>query len=501
MQTRSPTDTTSSRAPSSTGTRTRRHGTSSRWRRSATTSSRASSGSPVSAGTCTRCARGSTASDRGAAISPSASTRARTSRSTSRSAGVSCRPLRNGPTAADRAALEAALEALDQDGARSAAGRPDAPRRRARVRGRAAGSARPSPSIASGRASRPGTSCSRARRGERGPPRHLRRRRGAPRPTSPSMGFDVLYLPPIHPIGDDVPQGAEQRAGRPRPAMSAARGRSAPPRAATRRSIPSSARSPTSTGWSQRARDARHRDRARPRLPVLARPSLGDASIPEWFRHRPDGTIQYAENPPKKYQDIYPFDFESRGLAGAVGGAARRRRASGSARASRIFRVDNPHTKPFAFWEWLIGEVKAEHPDMIFLAEAFTRPKVMYRLAKARLHPVVHVLHAGATPQCELREYLTELTTTARARVLPAELLAEHARHPDRAPADRRPRRRSSRGSCWRRRCRRATASTGRRSSSASIAPLRPGQRGVPRLGEVPAARTGTSTTPTACAA
>ena len=103
---------------------------------------------------------------------------------------------------------------------------------------------------------------------------------------------------------------------------------------------------------------------------------------PEWFRHRPDGTIQYAENPPKKYQDIYPLDFESRGLASAVGRAARRVPCSGPTRACTVFRVDNPHTKPFAFWEWLIGEVQRRHPGTIFLAEAFTRPAVMHRLGQ-----------------------------------------------------------------------------------------------------------------------
>ena len=102
---------------------------------------------------------------------------------------------------------------------------------------------------------------------------------------------------------------------------------------------------------------------------------------PTWFRQRPDGTVQYAENPPKKYQDIYPFDFESEDWQSLwhelcsifefwIGHGV------------EIFRVDNPHTKAFPFWEWALGEIKRAHPEALFLAEAFTRPKVMYRLAK-----------------------------------------------------------------------------------------------------------------------
>ena len=95
---------------------------------------------------------------------------------------------------------------------------------------------------------------------------------------------------------------------------------------------------------------------------------------PEWFRHRPDGTIQYAENPPKKYQDIYPLDFECDDWRALWDAAARRLRLLDRSGVT-IFRVDNPHTKPFPFWEWLIAEVRDEHPEAIFLAEAFTRPR------------------------------------------------------------------------------------------------------------------------------
>ena len=102
---------------------------------------------------------------------------------------------------------------------------------------------------------------------------------------------------------------------------------------------------------------------------------------PDWFRRRPDGSVQFAENPPKKYQDIYPFDFECddwQGLWDALKGVFLHWLDTGV----RVFRVDNPHTKPYPFWEWVIAEVKRERPDAIFLAEAFTRPKVMHRLAK-----------------------------------------------------------------------------------------------------------------------
>ena len=102
---------------------------------------------------------------------------------------------------------------------------------------------------------------------------------------------------------------------------------------------------------------------------------------PQWFRWRPDGTVQYAENPPKKYQDIYPFNFETDDWQ-ALWAELKSIFSFWIEQGVRIFRVDNPHTKPFGMWEWIIGEVKRERPDAIFLAEAFTRPKVMHRLAK-----------------------------------------------------------------------------------------------------------------------
>ncbi|MDQ1426272.1 MAG: hypothetical protein QOD72_3770, partial [Acidimicrobiaceae bacterium] len=129
---------------------------------------------------------------------------------------------------------------------------------------------------------------------------------------------------------------------------------------------------------------------------------------PEWFRHRPDGTIQYAENPPKKYEDIYPFDFDTEAWQSLwselldvflfwIG------------HGIRIFRVDNPHTKSFDFWEWAIAAIRRDHPDVVLLSEAFTRPKVMYELAK-RGFSQSYTYFTWRTARWELEEYFTELT-------------------------------------------------------------------------------------------
>ncbi|TAM78550.1 MAG: hypothetical protein EPN50_01175 [Chloroflexota bacterium] len=129
---------------------------------------------------------------------------------------------------------------------------------------------------------------------------------------------------------------------------------------------------------------------------------------PQWFRHRPDGTVQYAENPPKTYQDIYPFDFESEAWADLWSGLDTVVE-TWIERGVRIFRVDNPHTKPFAFWAWLIGSVKARHPEVLFLAEAFTRPKVMYRLAKLGFSQS-YTYFTWRTTKAELEAYFEEIT-------------------------------------------------------------------------------------------
>jgi starch synthase (maltosyl-transferring) len=223
-----------------------------------------------------------------------------------------------------------------------------------------------------------------------------------------AMGFDVLYLPPIHPIGRSHRKGKNNLT---RPEADAPG-------------------SPWAIGSEEGGHTEVHPDlgtiedfdrlvhRAQDfGLEValdLAYQCSPDhpwvAKHPEWFRHRPDGTIQYAENPPKRYQDIYPLDFDTeawRELWEELEGVVEFWIGHGI----RIFRVDNPHTKPFAFWEWLIGQIKSEHPDTIFLAEAFTRPKVMYRLAKLGFTQS-YTYFAWRNAKWELETYFNELTQT-----------------------------------------------------------------------------------------
>jgi len=143
---------------------------------------------------------------------------------------------------------------------------------------------------------------------------------------------------------------------------------------------------------------------------------------PEWFRHRPDGTIQYAENPPKQYQDIFPLHFECetwRELWNALLEVVR----FWIRHEVRIFRVDNPHTKPFRFWDWLIAEVQREHRDVIFLSEAFTRPRVMERLAKGGFTQS-YTYFTWRNRKQELTEYFTELTATGVREYLRPNLFA-----------------------------------------------------------------------------
>jgi starch synthase (maltosyl-transferring) len=223
-----------------------------------------------------------------------------------------------------------------------------------------------------------------------------------------AMGFDVLYLPPIHPIGRSFRKGPNN---------------SLTPR-------PDDPGSP----WAIGSEDGGHTaiepglgtiddfDRfvtgaAAHRLEIaldIAFQASPDHPYvrehPAWFRHRSDGTIKYAENPPKKYQDIYPLDFESTEWE-ALWHELKRVFEFWIGHGVKIFRVDNPHTKPYRFWEWLIGGLKTEHPDTIFLSEAFTRPKVMRRLAKCGFSQSYSYFTWRNTKE-ELVEYFTELTTT-----------------------------------------------------------------------------------------
>ena len=223
-------------------------------------------------------------------------------------------------------------------------------------------------------------------------------------PSIAKMGFDVLYLPPIHPVGRTGRKGANNRAAK--------------------------AGEPGSP-WAIGSAEGGHKS-VHPELGTLddfrrivgAASSLGiDIALdiafqcspdhpytrehPEWFKHRPDGSIQYAENPPKKYEDIYPFDFENenwRELWQELLSVF----LFWIEQGVKVFRVDNPHTKPFAFWEWVIGELKARHPDVILLSEAFTRPKVMFRLAKLGFTQS-YTYFAWRNSAPELYQYFMEL--------------------------------------------------------------------------------------------
>jgi len=222
------------------------------------------------------------------------------------------------------------------------------------------------------------------------------------------MGFDVLYLPPIHPIGRTHRKGKNN-------------------------AVTAGANDPGSP-WAIGAEEGGHKA-IHPALGMVEdfkrfakkAESLGleialDLAYqcspdhpyvkdhPQWFRWRPDGTVQYAENPPKKYEDIYPLDFSSeqwhelwRELRSVV--------QYWIDQGVHIFRVDNPHTKPLPFWEWLINDVKKDYPEVIFLSEAFTRPKLMYNLAKLGFSQS-YTYFTWRNTKSELTQYFKELTET-----------------------------------------------------------------------------------------
>jgi starch synthase (maltosyl-transferring) len=227
-------------------------------------------------------------------------------------------------------------------------------------------------------------------------------------PALAELGFDVVYLPPIHPIGRSHRKGPNNTLG----------------------AGPGDPGSPWAIGAEEGGHTAVH-----PELGsladfehlVAAAESLGleialDYALqcspdhpwvrehPGWFSQRLDGSIRYAENPPKKYQDIYPLDFWCEDREG-LWRACRDVLLFWIERGVRIFRVDNPHTKPFAFWEWVIREVQARHPEVIFFAEAFTRPKRMLGLAKLGFTQS-YSYYTWKNTSWELRDYLTELTRT-----------------------------------------------------------------------------------------
>jgi starch synthase (maltosyl-transferring) len=228
------------------------------------------------------------------------------------------------------------------------------------------------------------------------------------------MGFDVVYVPPVHPIGRTLRKGANN-------SLTAG---------------PGDPGSPWAIGSAEGGHDAIHPDlgtladfdafvgRARELgMEVAMDLALQTApdhpwvsKNPEWFTTRADGTIAYAENPPKKYQDIYPLNFDNdpEGIYAEVSRVVRHWMDHGV----RIFRVDNPHTKPLPFWERLLADVARTDPDVIFLAEAFTRPAMMHALAAIGFHQS-YTYFTWRNSRAELTEYLSELSGPAGAYMRP----------------------------------------------------------------------------------
>ncbi len=227
-------------------------------------------------------------------------------------------------------------------------------------------------------------------------------------PAIAEMGFNVVYLPPIHPIGTLFRKGKNNNP----------------------QSQSGDCGSPWAIGSAEGGHKSIHRElgtledfrrfvaKAK-QLGLTLAMDIAFQAAPDhpyvkehenWFRKRPDGTIQYAENPPKKYQDIYPFDFESEDWTG-MWEELKSVFDYWIAQGVSIFRVDNPHTKAFPFWEWAITAIKSEHPEVLFLAEAFTRPKVMYRLAKLGFSQS-YTYFPWRNAKGEITAYLSELAQT-----------------------------------------------------------------------------------------
>lgn len=248
-------------------------------------------------------------------------------------------------------------------------------------------------------------------------------------PEIAGMGFNIIYLPPIHPIGRKFRKGKNNSV----------------------KCAPGDPGSPWAVGSTEGGHKSVH-----PQLGTLkdfrsfvacCKRSAVEVALdiafqcspdhpylkehPDWFKWRPDGTVQYAENPPKKYEDIVPFNFDTADRAG-LWEELKSIFVFWIEQGVKIFRVDNPHTKPFIFWDWLISEIRKDHPDVIFLAEAFTRPKVMYRLAKGGFTQSYTYFTWRNTKQ-EFQDYMTELTQTPVAEFFrpnfwpnTPDILAEH---------------------------------------------------------------------------
>ena len=225
-------------------------------------------------------------------------------------------------------------------------------------------------------------------------------------PRIAKMGFDVLYLPPIHPIGNLFRKGRNNR-------VTAETGDVGSPWAIGGPEGGHTATHPelgTIADFERLVRAAKERG-IEVALDIAFQVSPDHPYVKEheeWFQKRPDGTIQYAENPPKKYQDIYPFHFETDAWK-ELWAELRDVFRFWASRGVRIFRVDNPHTKPLPFWHWVITELKRETPELVFLAEAFTRPKIMHWLAKAG-YSQSYTYFAWRNTKSELTEYFTQIS-------------------------------------------------------------------------------------------
>lgn len=228
-------------------------------------------------------------------------------------------------------------------------------------------------------------------------------------PRIAALGFDVLYFPPIHPIGQINRKGKNntlaalsEDVGSPWAIGSAVGGH--------KDILPALGTLKDFRHLVKKAKD--YNIEIALDIALQCAPDHPYVSQhPEWFRWRPDGTVQYAENPPKKYQDIYPFNFETSDWK-TLWEEIKSIFDFWITQGVRIFRVDNPHTKPFIMWEWLITEIKKSKPNVIFLAEAFTRPKVMHHLAKLG-YSQSYTYYAWRNEKWELIEYLNELTQCA----------------------------------------------------------------------------------------
>jgi len=227
-------------------------------------------------------------------------------------------------------------------------------------------------------------------------------------PRVAQMGFDILYFPPIHPVGEKNRKGKNN-------SLTSLLGEPGSPWAIGNRMGGHKAINPdlgTLDDFKELIEAARKLDieiamdiayQCAPDHPYVK-------EHPQWFKWRPDGTVQYAENPPKKYEDILPFNFETddwENLWKELKSVIDYWIAAGIS----VFRIDNPHTKSLRFWEWMIREVRKEHPEIIFLAEAFTRPRIMERLAKAGFNQS-YTYFTWRNSKWEIEQYMNELAKT-----------------------------------------------------------------------------------------